>query len=129
MKILLSIKPKYAARILDGTKRYEYRKRPPKNQVFLTQQTLTVLLYATKPVGLVVGEFEILDIVERLPLTLWSMTKDGAGITREEYLEYFQHLGEPAYALHVLRYERYGNPLTLKDLGIKRPPLSFMYIE
>ena len=42
---LMSIRPQFAAAILDGSKRVEFRKRP------LAADIGTVVIYATKPVG------------------------------------------------------------------------------
>ena len=48
MRVLLSIKPEFAEKILNGAKRYEFRK-----QAF-AQPVEAVVLYATKPVGKIV---------------------------------------------------------------------------
>ena len=52
MKVLLSIKPEYASKILDGTKRYEYRRA-----IFKRTEVTTVVVYASDPVRKVIGEF------------------------------------------------------------------------
>lgn len=54
MRVLLSIQPEYAEKILNGTKRFEYRKAVTRNE-----SVRTVVIYATMPVGKVVGEFEV----------------------------------------------------------------------
>lgn len=59
MKVLLSIKPEYAQKIFAGEKKYEYRKR-----IFKRNDVDMIVVYVTKPVGKVVGEFEIAEILE-----------------------------------------------------------------
>ncbi|WP_369009144.1 ASCH domain-containing protein, partial [Escherichia coli] len=49
MKVLLSIKPEFAEKILNGTKRFEFRKG-----IFKNPQISTVVIYATMPLGKVV---------------------------------------------------------------------------
>ena len=61
MKILLSIKPEFAEKILDGTKKFEFRRR-----VHTRPEVKSVIIYATMPVGRVIGEFSI----ERIELAL-----------------------------------------------------------
>ncbi len=57
MKVLLSIKPEYAYRILDGTKRYEFRRR-----VHRDPRVHTVVIYATNPDGKELGAFSIKSV-------------------------------------------------------------------
>ena len=58
MKVLLSIKPEFAEKILNGTKRFEFRKG-----IFKNPQISTVVIYATMPLGKVVGQFRIESIL------------------------------------------------------------------
>jgi len=53
MQVLLSIKPEYAEKILNGEKKYEFRKVLPKNK-----SITKVIIYATMPIGKVIGEFQ-----------------------------------------------------------------------
>ena len=78
MRILLSIKPEYAEKILNGTKRFEFRKAVPRDG-----SVNTVVIYATKPVGMVIGEFEVGGFLCERPRDLWRRTKEKSGITQE----------------------------------------------
>ena len=49
-KILLSIKPIYVNKILNGTKKYEYRKRKPKRN-----DIGKLIIYSTSPIKKVVS--------------------------------------------------------------------------
>jgi len=123
MKVLLSIKPEYAERILEGEKRFEFRK-----VLFKNCAVKTVVIYATKPVGKVVGEFEIESVISGRPNKVWNLTAEFAGISQGFFNDYF--LGrETAYAIEVSKVKRYEEPLDLNSLlphGIA--PQSFCYL-
>lgn len=124
MKVLLSIKPEYANKILDGEKRYEFRKSIPK-----ANGVKTVVIYATKPVGMVVGEFDIDEVIFEAPGELWTLTSEHSGISRQFFYEYFRDK-DMAYAIKVRKPRRYKEPLTLKSvLGSEVAPQSFCYIS
>ncbi|APG03522.1 hypothetical protein BJI69_06080 [Luteibacter rhizovicinus DSM 16549] len=124
MKVLLSIKPEYAEKILLGEKRFEFRKAVPKNAA-----VRTIVIYATMPVGKVVGEFEVGGILAERPRNIWSMTSAFAGITKRFFNEYFEGR-TTAYAIKVKSPKRYDKPLDLSSVltsGI--PPQSFCYLH
>ena len=58
MKVLLSIKPEFAEKIFNGTKKYEFRKN-----IFKNKSVDKVVVYASSPVQCVIGEFEIETIL------------------------------------------------------------------
>jgi len=123
MKILLSIKPEYAEKILNGTKRFEYRRT-----LYRNQDVRTVVIYATLPVGKVVGEFEVGGLLSDDPESLWASTKKHSGITKQFFMAYFENR-ETAFAIQVLNPTRYDEPLPLDQLvGTSPAPQSFMYL-
>jgi predicted transcriptional regulator len=123
MRILLSIKPEYAEKILNGTKRFEYRKAIPRDEA-----VRTVVIYATMPVGKVVGEFEVGGVLREKPSVLWKRTKDASGITRDFFDAYFSGR-EEASAIAVKKPTRYDEPKNLEDVsGSTTPPQSFQYL-
>lgn len=124
MKILLSIKPEFAERIFDGTKRFEFRK-----VVYANRHVRTVVLYVTRPVGRILGEFEVLDITEAAPNNLWAKTQEFAGVSREFFDEYF--LGrDRGYAIHIGFVTRYETPVVPEDVIENfTPPQSYMYLD
>ncbi len=75
MKVLLSIKPEYAEKIFSGEKKYEFRKIGFKNRFIRT-----VVVYATMPVGKIIGEFGIKQILKDNPEQIWQKTKKYSGI-------------------------------------------------
>ncbi|ADD03327.1 protein of unknown function DUF437 [Thermoanaerobacter italicus Ab9] len=122
-QILLSIKPEYVDRIFEGTKRFEFRKvRYKRNDVD------KIIIYSTSPIMKIVGEAEIVEIIEDTPSAVWEQTKEYAGIDKEFVDEYYKNK-EKAVAYKLGKIKKYLKPLQLKDLGINAPPQSFRYVE
>ena len=123
MKVLLSIKPEYASKILSGEKRFEFRKVG-----FSNPDVNTVVIYATRPVGKVVGEFEVARIYHDSPSKIWEKTKAYAGVNKKFFDAYYQGRSN-AVAIAVGRVVKYERPFDLNELGgPKTPPQSFCYI-
>lgn len=124
MKVLLSIKPEYVERIFDGTKRYEFRRRPYGNT-----QVKTVVVYATMPVGKIVGEFDVDSILGETPDKLWRRTAAQSGISRDFFDAYFEGR-DIAYALKIGDVRRYVKPISPETVLTKfTPPQSYMYLS
>lgn len=123
MKVLLSIKPEFAESILEGEKKFEFRK-----SIFRNRNVTTVVIYATMPVGKVIGEFDIGEIISSDPVDLWNVTKKYAGISRDFFDEYFSERSK-GFAISVRNPRRYDTPLSLHELLPGAfPPQSFRYI-
>jgi len=122
MKVLLSIKPQFAIKIFDGTKKFEFRK-----SVFKNSSINTVVVYASSPMQKVIGEFTIDEIMEEKPEALWEMTKKHSGITKDYFDEYFLNR-DKAFAIKVKEVNRYQKPLNLIDFDINFAPQSFVYL-
>ena len=71
-KILLSIKPEFVERIMDGSKIYEFRKRK------CSKDINGIIIYSTAPVKKVVAEAEVSGILEGTPEQVWEKTKSQA---------------------------------------------------
>ncbi|MDR1877844.1 MAG: ASCH domain-containing protein [Flavobacteriaceae bacterium] len=122
MKVLLSIKPEFAFKIFDGTKKYEFRK-----SIFKRKDVTKVIVYASSPVQRVIGEFEIKTILNNDTETVWDITKRFSGITKQFYDEYFANKDE-AYAIQVGRVTKYDTPKLLSDYNLDFAPQSFVYL-
>jgi predicted transcriptional regulator len=124
MKVLLSIKPEFAEKIFNGTKRVEFRR-----SIFRSNNISRIVVYASSPVQKIIGEFEIDEIISGSPEFLWNETSKEAGITKLYFDEYFGEKGE-GYAIRIKSVKKYKNPLCLNlDFNISRPPQSFQYIS
>ncbi len=121
-KILMSINPIYADKILSGTKKYEYRKVKAKKD-----KVNKIVIYATYPIMKVVGEVEVKDILEETPEKLWNVTKKYSGVTKQFYDNYFNKSSK-AIAYKLGKIEKYDEPKKLEDVGVKCVPQSLIYI-
>lgn len=119
-RILISIKPRYASLIFSGVKKYEYRKRLPK-------EAIIAVVYATNPIKKVVGEFTIEGFLEDYRDIVWEKTKKYSGITKEDFKKYFSNV-DKAKALVIGDITIYKESKSLFDLGVKRAPQSWQYI-
>jgi predicted transcriptional regulator len=123
MKVVLSIKPEFAYKIFDGSKKYEFRK-----SIFKNKDVKSVIVYASSPVQKVIGEFEIGEIINQDLDTLWNLTKDFSGITEDFFYSYFSEK-EYGFAIKVKNKKIYKNPKCLqKDFDL-HPPQSFAYVK
>lgn len=123
MRVLLSIKPEFAEKIFNGTKKYEFRR-----SLFKNLNIKTIVVYASSPVQQVIGEFDIDKILNDDLVQLWNKTKEFSGISEQFFFEYFNNK-ERGYAIKIKGAKRYAKALSLKDDFNATPPQSFMYIE
>jgi predicted transcriptional regulator len=119
--ILLSIKPEYAEKILNGTKKYEFRRHLAKNNV------TRIIIYSTFPIKQIVGEVEVTGTLSMKPHNLWDATKEYAGIARSGFRKYFSGC-TIAHAYKLGNVYKYSEPQSLLKYNIKHPPQSFVYI-
>lgn len=123
MRVLLSIKPEFAEKIFEGTKKFEFRR-----SVFKNKNVKTVVVYASSPVQRVIGEFEIDSILKDDLQKLWNSTKDYSGISENFFFNYFQNK-DKGYAIKIKKTKKYKKSLSLKDDFNVSPPQSFMYLD
>ena len=124
MDVLLSIKPKFAESIINGRKKYEFRKN-----AFSKKNIDRVYIYSTTPIKKVIGFFKISKIIEDKPITLWHQLKDEAGISEEEFFDYFKNR-DIGFALEIVEVEKFENPVDPKIMFPNFvPPQSFCYIK
>ena len=124
MKILMSIKPQFVEKIRRGEKKFEFRRRLPQKQ-----DVTSIIVYASKPVGKVVGEITVRDYLTYTVDEMWEGTKDRSGLTRKEFFDYF-HGKKHAHAIEIKSYREYEQPMPLDVLFPNRvPPQSYCYIS
>ena len=120
--IILSIKPEFANKIFEGTKKYEFRR-----SIFKQPDVNTVIVYVTNPTQKIIGEFKIERVLCLAPRELWKKTKKYSGITKDSFFEYFinKDLG---YALKIKNTRKYKKPLCIRKDFNSIPPQSFRYV-
>lgn len=121
MKVVLSIKPEFANKIFDGTKKFEFRKA-----IFKNDKIKTVIVYSSSPVQQVIGEFEIEQIINHDIDTLWGLTQEQSGITEEYFYKYFADRLE-GFAIQIKKTKKYRTPKCLRTDFNLFPPQSFAY--
>lgn len=119
--MLLSINPEHINNILQGTKTYEFRK------ILCKRKVDKIVMYATYPIKRVVGEVEVLDVIEMKKEALWKMTKKQSGITKAFYDQYYEGR-ETAVAYRLGKVVEYDKPHELKEIGVNVAPQSYMYL-
>lgn len=121
-KLLMSINPVHVENIMDGTKKYEFRKVKCKERID------SIIIYSTAPVQKIVGEVEVMEIIEGKPQSVWTRTASAAGIDKNFFDKYYDGR-ENAVAYALGRITKYQRPLLLSDLGIKAAPQSYVYVR
>jgi len=122
MKVLLSIKPEYVEQIFNGTKKFEYRRA-----IFKNKDVKTIIVYSTLPVGKIVGEFDIEEIIEDSPKDIWHRTKKHSGVQKVFYNAYFDGR-KRAFAIKIASIKKYKNEICpYTQLDNFTAPQSFMY--
>ena len=123
MKVLLSIKPEFANKIFEGSKKFEFRK-----VIFKNESVKKVIVYASSPIQKVIGEFEIDGILREEPNDLWNKTKGESGISEAFFFEYFINR-TVGYAIGIKNVKKYKIPKCIKTDFKAFPPQSFVYVD
>ena len=105
MDVLLSIKPKYVKSIIEGKKRYEFRKT-----MFKNRGINLIYIYSSSPVKKIVGTFEIGGILEDHPANLWGVVKEFAGIQQRDFFSYFEGRSR-AFAIGIQNLQEFNDPI------------------
>ncbi len=105
--IILPIQREFAEAILEGRKRFEFRK------VVGEHDPSVVMLYVRED-DVIVGLFATGRVVRGTPSEVWHAT-NGEGTTRERFEAYFEGQTK-AIALGVRRFERLRPPITGEEL-------------
>ena len=123
MDVLLSIKPRFVFEIINGRKKYEFRKNIFKQNIEI------IYIYSSNPTKKIIGYFTSDKILYDDKGKIWNLTHDVSGLSKEEYDNYFINK-KKAYALSISNLtllENYIDPYQkIKNFC---PPQSFRYIE
>lgn len=122
--LLMSIQPRFADAILEGTKTVELRRKPPRDHPGV------VIIYGSGAAKAVLGVAQLKEVHTSTPDDIWKKFGSTAGVTRAEFNEYFEG-SETASALELTHPHRSGDDLPLsrlRELGLE-PPQSWRYLE
>lgn len=122
--VLASVKQEWWEKILSGEKGLEIRKSAPQSKDGRAfRWPLTVLVYVSGT-GSVQGEFTCPGWVKT---NLPEMLVERSGVKLEDLRTYAK--GGSLYGWVVKNPKKYYVPHTLEDFGVKRPPMSWQYVE
>ena len=123
MNVLLSIKPQYVKEILEGRKKYEFRKA-----IYKTQNVKNIYIYSSAPEQKIVAKFTPTKVIEDSPEKLWQKYKKTAGINQKDFFEYFAGKSS-GYAIAIDSLQVFKEPINPSDvLDNFTPPQSFRYV-
>jgi predicted transcriptional regulator len=124
--LLLSVRPHFAESILAGFKTAEIRRQRPD-----VHPGTLVIIYATKPLGAIVGTARIAEVTEGEPNELWALHQDRVGISRAEFDGYLENAAT-GYILLLEQVQRLVPLLTLEEMRAAtafQPPQSYRYVN
>lgn len=125
--ILMSIKPKYAEKIILGSKTVELRRVAPN-----LDKSEIILIYESSPVKAITGYAFISQITRSSPSEVWAQYAREAQISKDDFDEYYQGT-EQAFAIHICEAARLAEPISLADLRndqiLYNPPQSYCYLS
>ncbi len=123
--VVLSIRPQYSSKIMEGRKTVELRRRFPKS----APKGTVAYIYSTSPERALIGKAEISGVL-KLPVNqIWKRFSKSAFIKRADFDAYFDGLDE-GFALQFEKAEPFSRAITLTELRERfgfEPPQSFLY--
>ena len=118
--ILLSVHPRFADLIFDGTKRIEFRKRNVPAEIG------RVYVYSTSPASAILGYFDVERTIDLSPVNLWKNYSSIGGIAKKDFDSYYRghRLGRGILIGSIRRYRcAISLPMHM------RAPQSFAYLQ
>lgn len=121
--VLISIHPRYAEKIVRGTKKVEFRRAWAKREVS------HIVVYATSPRCEVVAIVAVSGVVKGSISKMWALARSyGGGVTQEELDLYFRGK-ECGYAVLLGHVTTLVPPIRLSDVALgARAPQSYQYL-
>lgn len=125
--LLVSIKPKYSAKILEGSKQVELRRTRPR-----VSQGELVLIYESSPTMALVGYAIVGTVISATPNSLWPRVRQWAGITRKEFEIYFDGAMR-GFGINLIDVCSLKKPVHLQELRKQwkgfHPPQTYKYLS
>lgn len=123
--VIISIKPEYAVKIIEGIKTIELRRRFPTEDV----KGGIAIIYASSPTKKIIGYAVIAD-VQKLPVgKMWEIYSKKACVTKKFFNSYFKGL-EEGFAISLIKPVKMLSPLDVRELEEKfsiSAPQSYRY--
>lgn len=113
--LLLSLKPKYAGLIFEGTKKIELRRR-----VASSMENRNAFVYVSSPVMQLQGGFQVGQVWKGTPEEVWYWASELAQVTKQSFDTYFEGR-DIAYALEITDVWEFESPTHLSWLRSQFP--------
>ncbi|MHB8249310.1 MAG: hypothetical protein ACYDCX_10565 [Acidithiobacillus sp.] len=123
--VLISIHPKYAAKILAGEKHLEFRR------IWAARPVDFLVIYATYPVQRIVAVTQLGQVFRGSKNHLWQLSKKrGGGVSRRKLFKYMDGKKE-GVALELLNTIKIISEIDPREIFGEgfRPPQSFRYLS
>lgn len=123
--LLLSIKPKYVQKILDGQKSFELRKSRPR-----INTGDFILIYESSPTKALIGWCKVQNIISDTPEKLWEQVQINAGVTYDEFKAYYKKstVGVAIQIELIQAPRKVALDVIRQKWENFRPPQSFQYL-
>jgi len=122
---LLSIRPRHATNIFNGTKTVELRRTRPR----LTGGSLA-FVYVSGASKRLIGSFRVAEVIESSPLALWRSLRQQTAISRAEFDSYFEGT-QNAFGIQIASVHLLPSPVHLTCLRNNwpgfHPPQTYRY--
>jgi len=127
MAKLFSIRQEFSDKIFSKEKLVEFRRQ----NVNVNKGEICIV-YTSGQVKKITGYFKVKEKL-RLPIMkLWNMTKKIAGITKKEFMKYFEGC-KYGTAIFLMSIKKFSKKISLEELRKKyagfRPPQSYLTID
>lgn len=122
---IFSIKPHYASLIFSGLKTVELRRKAPR----LLEQGSQILFWESSPAKHLSGSARVVKLAHLRINKLWGNISNLAGISRNEFDEYFEgaEMGVALFLENPIEFDKKPKlPLLRQQIGFE-PPQSFRY--
>lgn len=97
-------------------------------KLYFKKKVSSIQVYVTKPIGKIIGEFEIDNIMRDSPLNIWKHTEKYSGVERKFFMQYFNNR-KIGYAIKIKKVKKYKKPLSPYTIYPNFiAPQSFKYI-
>jgi predicted transcriptional regulator/DNA-binding XRE family transcriptional regulator len=123
--VVLSIRPQYSERIIDGSKTVELRRRFP---VSAPKGTIAYI-YSTSPTRAMVGAAEITNVLKLPVEEIWDRFESKAFIAKDDFDRYFAGTRN-GFVLLFEHAKAFSHPIPLSELREQfgfEAPQSFLY--
>ncbi len=125
--VVVSIKPEFANKIFDGSKKIELRKASPN-----ARPGDLMIVYSTSPEMAVIGVCKIQEVIKTSPREIWEKHSDILGIDEDRFNDYFSE-STIAVGIVIENARRLKSKIPLRSIRDKfpefAPPQTFKYFS